>query len=201
MTDRRSIADFRTRVADLYADVRRSGTSEASWRTWRRDRDALLLTHPDSPITGAGEGWPGQAFWDYDPTWRVLGEIDPDATGPGIEIHQQTGLIDRFDHVGVVRFTRDGADHELPIYWARSYSGGWFLPFKDATAGKETFGVGRYLLDQAKSSHLGTEEDRLVLDFNFAYHPSCVWGDWLCPLARPESLLPIRVEAGERAMP
>ena len=138
-------------------------------------------------------------FWPYDPSWRLLGDVDPAVSGASIEVQQSSGLVECFDHAGVIRFHRGPAHYELPIYWTRSYAGGWFLPFKDATAGTATFGVGRYLLDQAKSADLGVEGERLVLDFNFAYHPSCVWGDWLCPLPRPESTMDVAVEAGERS--
>lgn len=197
--DRRAIADYRMRTADLYAEVRRTGASEESWTTWRAGRDRLLRTHVESPLYPVAQDWPGQPFWEYDPSWHVLGEVIPDTDGTAIEIQQASGLVERFDHAGVIRFEHDGTAYELPIYWAWSYSGGWFLPFRDATSGSETFGVGRYLLDQAKSANLGEIEGRLVLDFNFSYHPSCVWGDWLCPLPRPESTLPVGVLAGEKA--
>ena len=197
--DRRSIADFRMRVADLYASVRRSGVSEASWRWWRGRRDDLFRTHAESPVAPVPDDWQGQPFWDYDPTWHLLGDVVPGDEGSAIEIHQESGIVERFDHAGVVRFERHGSTFELPIYWAASYAGGWFLPFRDSTSGTETSGSGRYLLDQAKAAHLGEVDGRLVLDFNFAYHPSCVWGHWVCPLPRPESSLPVAVHAGERA--
>ena len=73
-----------------------------------------------------------------------------------------------------------------------------FLPFRDGTSGNQTYGGGRYLLDTAKGADLGTEDGGLVLDFNFAYHPSCVWDDrWSCPLAPPGNRLDIEVLAGE----
>jgi uncharacterized protein len=51
-----------------------------------------------------------------------------------------------------------------------------------------------------KSADLGTTPDgRVLLDFNFAYHPSCVYSDrWTCPLAPPANLLPLPLRAGER---
>lgn len=199
MTDRRTIADYRTRVADLYAAVRRGVPSESTWAAWRSERDQLLRTHPESPVADVGDTWPGMPFWGYDPSWRLLGTLEPEKTGADIEIVQQSGLVERFRHAGAVHFDRNGDDFELPIYWAWSYAGGWFLPFTDATSGNGSYGVGRYLLDQAKSADLGSEQGRLILDFNFAYHPSCVWGDWLCPLPRPESRLPVAVCAGEQA--
>ena len=75
-----------------------------------------------------------------------------------------------------------------------------FLPFRDATAGRETYGAGRYLLDTVKGSDLGAGPDgRLVLDFNFAYNPSCAYDPrWACPLAPPPNRLDVEVRAGER---
>jgi uncharacterized protein (DUF1684 family) len=74
-----------------------------------------------------------------------------------------------------------------------------FLPFKDATSGHETYGAGRYLLDTIKGADLGSVDNQLVLDFNFAYHPSCHYNPrWVCPLAPIENRLPFPVKAGER---
>jgi len=81
------------------------------------------------------------------------------------------------------------------------YAGGLFLPFRDATNGRETYPAGRYLLDAAKSADLGGDLERqsLILDFNFAYQPSCAFDPkWACPLAPPENRLDIEVRAGER---
>lgn len=42
----------------------------------------------------------------------------------------------------------------------------------------------------------------MTLDFNYAYHPSCVYDPiWSCPLAPPDNHLPVRIEAGERLTP
>ena len=83
----------------------------------------------------------------------------------------------------------------------RGYAGGLFLPFLDATSGDETYGAGRYLLDTAKGADLGGDPagGTLVVDLNFAYHPSCAFDPrWACPLAPPGNRLALRVEAGER---
>ena len=75
----------------------------------------------------------------------------------------------------------------LEVHWLTGYGGGVFLPFRDATSGKETYGGGRYVLDTVKGADLGEQDARLVLDFNFAYNPSCCYDPrWVCPLARPE---------------
>ena len=72
------------------------------------------------------------------------------------------------------------------------------MPFADATSGSETYGGGRYVLDSVKGADLGMEGERLVLDFNFAYNPSCAYDPrWVCPLAPAGNRLPVAVRAGE----
>ena len=68
---------------------------------------------------------------------------------------------------------------------------GVFLPFLDETNRSETYGGGRYLLDTIKGADLGREGERLVIDFNYAYNPSCAYNSrWQCPLAPQENWLP-----------
>ena len=113
------------------------------------------------------------------------------------------------DSVEAQRRVGDFGD-QLQVCWARvtvevggvrldGYGGGVFLSFADATSGTETYGACRYLLDTVKGSDLGEHGGRLVLDFNFAYNPSCAYDPrWVCPLAPPGNRLAIPVRAGER---
>ena len=89
---------------------------------------------------------------------------------------------------------------ELTLYWIEGYGGGVFLPFRDLTNGQESFAGGRYLIDTIKSADLGrTGDGRLILDFNFAYYPSCAYSEaWVCPLSPIENRLRALVRGGER---
>jgi uncharacterized protein len=112
-----------------------------------------------------------------------------------------TGGQEEFSRIGSVEVPLPTGTQRLGLYWMAGYAGGLFLPFRDATNGEETYGAGRYLLDAAKSADLGagSAPDSLLLDFNFAFHPSCAFDPrWSCPLAPPENRLDVRVEAGER---
>jgi uncharacterized protein len=106
---------------------------------------------------------------------------------------------------GIVRLERTGRVSPgelgpLDVWWVGGYGGGVFLPLRDGSAGRTTYGGGRYLLDTIKGADLGVEEHRLVLDFNFAYNPSCAYDPrWTCPLAPAANRLPVEVRAGERA--
>jgi uncharacterized protein (DUF1684 family) len=105
----------------------------------------------------------------------------------------------RFHRFATVSFELDGRPCQLEAYWLDAYGGGLFLPFRDATRGDETYGGGRYLLDTVKGADLGTQDGRLVLDFNFAYNPSCAYdSSWACPLAPRDSRLSVAIRAGER---
>lgn len=192
-----TLAGWRRVVADLYAAVRRDGADEASWRTWRTGRDRLLATHPDTPVPGPRRSaFNGMAFFPYDPSWRLLARVEPSA---GDEVRAPDGT---FSPIGQVVGQRGDLEIRLPLLWLQGYGGGLFLPFRDATNGIETYGGGRYLLDQVKGADLGAEGDLLVLDFNFAYHPSCAHdARWTCPLAPPGSSIPVPVRAGEMAPP
>ncbi|HEX9891018.1 MAG TPA: DUF1684 domain-containing protein, partial [Actinomycetota bacterium] len=95
-----------------------------------------------------------------------------------------------------------GEQRRLDVYWIDVYGGGIFLSFQDETSGTETYGAGRYLLDTIKGADLGSASDLLILDFNFAYQPSCSYDPrWVCPLAPPQNRLPMAVRAGERLGP
>ena len=74
-----------------------------------------------------------------------------------------------------------------------------FLSFTDDTSGAGTYAAGRYLLDTVKGADLGERNGKLVLDFNFAFNPSCSYDPhWVCPLAPPGNRLPAAIRAGER---
>ena len=90
----------------------------------------------------------------------------------------------------------------LELYWLDAYGGGIFLPCRDETSWRETYGAGRYLLDTVKGADLGGTEDTIVLDFNFAFNPSCAWDDrWACPLTPPANRLDLRIAGGELIPP
>jgi hypothetical protein len=193
--DELDLLDWKRRVAELYAGIRAGSDPEAGWRRWCEARRELFREHPQSPVSAGERGSFGGPFvYDYDPAWRLLAEVER-MDEKRLELPSSDGGTMTFR-----RFARANADGVvLDVYWLEGYGGGLFVPFADATSGNETFGAGRYVLDTVKGADLGTEDGRLVLDFNFAYQPSCAYdGRWACPLAPPANRLDARVEAGER---
>lgn len=193
-----SLWDWRRRIGDLYGEIRRS-QPQAGWDLWRRTRDELFRTHAQSPVAGR-PGFAALPLFAYDPSLRILVETEPVVDAPAIRVEVGRDGALAFSAFAITRGLADRFGGELTLYWIGGYGGGVFLPFRDATSGRETYGGGRYLLDTIKSADLGQAPDgRLILDFNFAYNPSCAYSDkWVCPLSPPENQLPAPVRGGEK---
>lgn len=191
--------DWRRKVADLYAAIRAEPDPLTGWRMWRAARDALYTSHPQTPIEPeALPGFTGVAMFDHDPALRFLVDLAP---AEGSELLLPAGE-DGEVHAMPFAETRGLASSlggELTLYWLGGYGCGVFLPFADATSGRESYGGGRYVLDTIKGADLGHVGSRLVVDFNFAYAPSCAHSQrYVCPLAPARNRLPGAVRAGER---
>ncbi len=199
MTSRIDLLDWKRSVFELYSKVRDSQNVEEAWTRWRESRDEFFHSHPQSPLPEeARRTFSGIEYFDYDPQARTLGEILP-ADEERYEIGASDGGTYAFTRFALARLDLHGREFDLELYWLDGYGGGLFLPFRDATAGTETYGAGRYLLDTVKGADLGMQDGRLVLDFNFAYNPSCSYDPrWSCPLAPPPHRLEVEVRAGER---
>ena len=194
-----TLQDWRRRVFELYAAIRAAADPRVAWRRWRNERDALFARHPATPLPAdVREAFDGLPLYDYDPAARVLADTEP-APEHTIALTGSDGAAFGARRFATARFTLGEADLGLDVYWLEGYAGGLFLPFADATSGETTYGAGRYLLDTVKGADLGTHDGRLVLDFNFAYNPSCSYDPrWSCPLAPPGNRLAVAITAGEQ---
>ena len=179
------LSDYRRRVHDLYASVRsHQADPERAWRLWTAGRDDLMKDHPQSALTGLQrEGFRGLSYFPYDPHFRVAVKVDEDVDQTVIDVPLEDDGLMRMLRVGSVAFRVHDTPMWLALYWILGYGGGLFLPFRDSTNADETFEGGRYLLDGIKGADLGWDGDRLILDFNYAYNPSCAYSpQWHCPL-------------------
>jgi uncharacterized protein (DUF1684 family) len=194
-----ALTDWRRRVFDLYRRAREAPASEPAWAAWREGRDELFRTHEASPIPApARRAHVSTPFFAYDPAARVTAVVT-DAEHLRQEIGGSHGTFGA-TRFAVAGFELYGALCTLDLFWLDGYGGGLFLPFRDATSGPRSYGAGRYLLDTVKGADLGTDGGGLVLDFNFAYPPSCAYDPrWACPLAPPRNRLDVAIEAGERS--
>jgi uncharacterized protein len=196
--DELTLLDWKRRIFELYAEIRAAADPAEAWRRWRAVRDALFASHPQTPLTAEARAtFTGLPYFDYDPALRVVGAVEP-APLERREIATSGEEPYAFTRFARVRFALAG-EQTLDLNWLDGYGGGVFLSFADATSGHETYGACRYLLDTVKGSDLGGSGDELVLDFNFAYNPSCAYDPrWVCPLAPPGNRLAVAIRGGER---
>ncbi|MDQ4124629.1 MAG: DUF1684 domain-containing protein [Actinomycetota bacterium] len=193
MNELLDLLDWKRRIAELYAYAR-SVPAKRGWHLWREGRAELFATHPQSPNPHTQP-----SYFDYDPEMRAAGEVVP-APPEAVDLPVSRDEVISATRFGCVRFDLRGTAAQLDLFWIRGYGGGLFLPFSDATSGHSTYGAGRYLYDTIKGADLGAEDRKLVLDFNFAYNPSCAYDPrWACPLAPPGNRLDVAIEAGEKA--
>jgi len=192
-----TLLDWRRRVHALYAEVRATPDPAEAHERWRAGRDELFAGHPDSPLLPqARAAFTGLPVAAYEPAWRFEVEVRTGLEPARLEVPTGTDGTVVFDRVGRAELPGIGG---LDVWWLGSYGGGVFVPLKDASAGRETYGGGRYLLDTVKGADLGGADGTLVLDLNFAYNPSCAYDPaWACPLAPPGNVLDVEVPVGER---
>ena len=194
------VADWRRRVFSVYERVREARDPAAAHDLWRRERDDLFANHPSTPLLPEDRAeFTGLPMQPYDPAWRfevALRAVD----ARRMEVETGTDGVVPFELIGIADVPGVGA---LDVWRLASYGGGIFLPVKDALAGRPggTYGGGRYLLDTVKGADLGPgrQAESLVLDFNFAYNPSCAYDPaWACPLAQPGNTVAVEIPVGER---
>jgi len=195
-----AVADWRRRTAALYAELRAATDLPAAHDHWRRTRDELFAHHPASPLLPADrEAFTGLRVKPYDPTWR-FGCVVKDAEPRQIEVETGTDGVVPFERLGLVEVPGVGT---LDVWRLTSYGGGLFVPVRDGLSRVPggTYGGGRYLLDTVTGADLGGGRApwSLVLDFNFAYNPSCAYDEaWACPLVPVGNVVEVEIGVGER---
>jgi uncharacterized protein (DUF1684 family) len=167
---------------------------------YRAQKDDYYRTGGHSPIPEAErKAFTGLPYYPVDSGLRFDGRtLEPYTAGEpsDFQIPTSDGKLRPAHRAGILAFDLDGERRALTAYTFDAGDESLFVPFLDETSGSETYGAGRYL-------DLDPEQDgTYTLDFNLAYHPSCVYDPrFSCPLTPPENRLPVRIEAGERLAP
>jgi len=164
-------------------------------RTWvqlirRKDLVGLRLWDPQNARKVA---FPGLEWFEVKAEYRVRGRLVPSARPSKVKVANVLGQVNDFVSPGEVEFDLRGRSLRLtPVYETPEQSELFFI-FKDATAGKSTYGAGRFVY-----SELPDREGMVILDFNRAYSPPCAFTDFAtCPLPPPQNRLKVAIEAGE----
>lgn len=163
--------------------------------TIQRLRNASLLSEQSSPVPPEErQNFRGLDFFPIDEKYQLRLKLrryeNPEPVQISLSNGERVGAL----RAGCFNFELEGKSLRLYVYKKRPSDTELFLPFRDKTSGKETYGAGRYL------DLFGTSEDNFVLDFNLAYNPLCAFAEKNsdCPLPPPENwLMDLEVRAGE----
>lgn len=160
-------------------------------QTFREQKDDFFATYPESPLTHEQRHhFAGLDYFPESEDLRFLVELEEFPEKERIMMQTSTGDVQPYLRYGRFKFTVDGYEAELTVYYDDH---GFFLPFSDALAGEETYPAGRYLEPDR------LPDGKLLIDFNLAYNPYCAYNElYSCPLPPAENRLAIPIRAGEK---
>jgi hypothetical protein len=165
---------------------------------FRADKDGFFRYHPESPLTPEQRAsFTGLAYFPEDPALAIEAPLDTDVDRDEvIELQTTGGGTQAYRRAGKVRFEVEGRPAEITLYQS-DLQHELFVPFRDATSGRETYGAGRYLEVEPPGP-----DGLVVVDFNMAYNPYCAYDPgWSCPIPPSENRLDVPIRAGERSFP
>jgi len=208
MLDFLDLYDYRRRVAVMYrkrAEALQSGEDAALvLQRFREARDALFATHPQSALDEEQrKQFEGLRYFPYNSALSVTANVETTIEPTLLTVAMNAEESMTMTKVARLHFRLEGQEVGLSLYWLNIYGGGLFLPFRDMSSPAESYGGGRYLFDTIKGSDFlsvrgSSWKERIVLDFNYAYNPSCAYNyKWVCPLAPVENRLHVPIRAGE----
>jgi uncharacterized protein len=208
MSDYLDLYDYRCRVAAMYRERMRATLAGEDAATvlqrFREARDGLFAHHPQSALDEEQQRhFRGLNYFPYNPATCVEAELDTNVEPALLNVAMNAEETMTMTTVGRLHFSIEGQAVALSLYWLNIYGGGLFLPFRDTSSPGESYGGGRYLFDTIKGSDFlpvpgSPGYKRILLDFNYAYNPSCAYNDrWVCPLAPVENRLNVPIRAGE----
>ena len=158
---------------------------------FRAEKDDFFKHHPQSPLLRDQKAkFAGLQYFPENESLRLEVKVQRFEDESQIVMQTSTGGVQEYIRYGRFKFDVDGQPAELTIY---ENENGYFLPFVDALAGKETYPAGRYLEPEPLPG------DRFLVDFNLAYNPNCAYNEmWSCPITPAENRVKVPIRAGER---
>ena len=167
----------------------------------RKEKDREFKTGSDSPLPPEERApFQGLSYFDINPALRFRVKLNRYSTPQNVRLGTNTGEIRPALRYGYFEFQVEGKNCRLQVYRVEDTNSGGaaslFVPFRDATSGKDTYAAGRYI--DLKENTSGYYD----LDFNRAYNPYCAYnGNFSCPVPPAENTLPVSIRAGEKAYP
>ncbi|MBV9281305.1 MAG: DUF1684 domain-containing protein [Chloroflexi bacterium] len=162
---------------------------------YRTAKDEYMREDPHSPLSDEQRStFAGLAYYPFNPALHLHLPLDREVPAGVVTMEASVGESQEFRRAGKIHFEVGGQPAALTIF--QDAEGGLFLPLRDATSGKETYGAGRYLEPEM------VDEETVHVDFNYLYNPFCAYNEaYSCPLPPRENWLRVPVEAGEKNFP
>lgn len=173
--------------------VRLDETDSAIALHWNGNTGELFLRFYDQTIPARKKIVP-RAWYPIDARFRVIADWKPFPKPETLTVSRADGTKTDYPSPGLATFTLDG--QTITMRAIQLADGRLFLPFKDKTAPRETYGAGRFLYADAP------KDGKVILDFNVANNPNCAFSPyWSCVLPLKENILAVRIPAGEKNWP
>ncbi|HEX7974078.1 MAG TPA: DUF1684 domain-containing protein [Anaerolineales bacterium] len=165
--------------------------SDDELQDFRAAKDDFFAHDSQSPLTREQKkNFHGLNYFPENPELRLEVELEKFPEQDEIQMQTSTGDVQTYRRLGRIQFSVEGAPAALTVFTDEH---GYFLPFVDSLAGKETYPAGRYLEPAALPG------GKLLIDFNLAYNPYCAYNErWSCPLTPFENRLKAPIRAGEK---
>jgi uncharacterized protein len=164
---------------------------------FRQEKDQFFRSR-NSPLPASIRAvFTGLKYFAENPKLRQDVLLEPDLNLEVVLMQTSTGSQKVYLRLGWLNFVIENSNSKLAVFVPEGEpeASEVFIPFRDATSGKETYGSGRYLEAQRTG-------DTISLDFNLAYNPYCAYSDgWSCPIPPIENWLNLPIEAGEMLPP
>lgn len=171
-------------------------------KEFRDGRDKEFRDKAESPLKEEDlAAFKGLNYFPVDKNFRVTASLSRTPSEKWVQMPTSAGVDIKYHKFGVLKFKIRDEEFELSVYKvdpaitadSPEYAHLLFIPFKDLTNRKETYGGGRYIDIRTPKG------DSVILDFNLAYNPNCAYGrQWSCPIPPSENALKIAVTAGEK---
>lgn len=163
---------------------------------FRNRRNEFMRTHEHSPLTESQKAnFVPLEYFPENPDLHFV--IEPDTSIPDdpVQLGTTSGTTVEYIPHSKISFEVDGQEVTLTVY-IEPERHRLVIPFKDATADKETYGAGRMVDPQERP------DGKLVVDFNYAYGPYCQYNDnWTCTLPPFNNWIQVPIRAGEKKYP
>lgn len=186
-------------IFSLFLNAQTKKENLEAIKKFQKELNAEYLNPKESPLRGDNlTNFKKHPFFPANLKYRVTANFVKTENPVPFELPTSSGKFKQYQEYGKADFEIDGKKYTLTIYQSldlmkmEQYKDHLFLPFRDETNGKETYGGGKYMDLKIPNGNV------IVLDFNLSYQPYCAYNafDYNCPIVPEENKLPVRIEAG-----